>query len=101
MSDPALGLLDLRVVRGEADRVAREALGLLDLVCVRGRRIGASEAEHQLAISDWPDAGRSHQPQAVGEVFDPMRGSVPFLRRRIFSRCFHRTSSAKPSSGRT
>ena len=63
-----------------------------------GRR---SEARDQLAVGDGADARRAQQPQAVGEIFDPIRGSVPFFRRRIFSRCFHRTSTAKPSNSRT
>ena len=67
------------------------------------RRRRAAEARDQLAIGDRPDAGRADQPQAVDQIFDqafalPMRGSVPAVRRRIFSRCFQRTSTAKPSS---
>jgi hypothetical protein len=62
------------------------------------RRSRASEAGDQLTVGDRPDAGRPQQPQADGEVVLPIRGSVPFLKRRIFSRCFHRTSNAKPSS---
>ena len=65
----------------------------------RGERGGRrTEARDQLAVGDRADPGRPQQPQAVGEIFDPIRGSVPFLRRRMFSRCFHRTSIAKPSS---
>ena len=64
---------------------------------------GAAEAADQLPEGDRSYAGCSDQPQPVDEVFVqafalPMRGSVPSFRRRMFSRCFHRTSTAKPSS---
>ena len=62
------------------------------------RLSGGAEASDQLAIGDRADARGPDQPQAVGEVFDPTRGSVPFVRRRMFSRCFHSTRRAKPSS---
>src|SRR5205085_10276054 len=62
------------------------------------RFTGASETGDQLAKSNGANAGRSHQPQALDHVLVPIRGSVPFARRRIFSRCFHKTSNAKPSS---
>jgi hypothetical protein len=64
----------------------------------RKRGLRGTEAGDQLAVGDRPDPGRTDQPQAVREVFDPMRGSVPFDRRRMFSRCFQTTSNAKPSS---
>ena len=56
------------------------------------------EARDQLAIGNGSNAGSTQQPQAIDEVFDPTRGSVPFERREMFSRCFHRISNAKPSS---
>ena len=62
----------------------------------RGR--GRAEAGDQLAIGDGTNARRAQQPQPVGEIFDPIRGSVPFFRRRMLSRCFHSTSIAKPSN---
>lgn len=65
--------------------------------CVK-RRCGGAETSDQLAIGNRPYTRRPQQSQAVGEVFDPIRGSVPFVRRRTFSRCFHNTSNAKPSS---
>jgi hypothetical protein len=77
-------------------RLAAPAPGEIGHRCERLR--GGGETGHQLAISGRPDPGRSYQPQPVDEIFDPIRGSVPFIRRRIFSRCFHRTSNAKPSS---
>src|SRR5678815_2122332 len=91
------GDLALRIVA--AEQPGRSATAPPREVGHRGERCGrSSEPGDQLAISDWPDSGRPDQPQPVDEVFDPMRGSVPFLKRRIFSRCFQRTSTAKPSN---
>ena len=90
--DLALGL----VAAGQPRRLAAAAPG--EVGHGGERRLRASEARDQLAIGHGPDAGRADQPQAVGEVGDPMRGSVPFVRRKMFSRCFQSTSNAKPSS---
>jgi hypothetical protein len=49
-------------------------------------RASAAEPREELTIRHRANPGRAHQPQAVGEVFDPRRGSVPFISRRMFSR---------------
>ena len=95
--DLALGI----VAAAEPGRLPAATPGEIGHGRERGR--GAAEAHDQLAVSDRSDTGRTDQPEAVYEVVDqalvlPMRGSVPALRRAIFSRCFHSTSNVKPSS---
>ena len=65
------------------------------------RRI--AEARDQLPKRNRPDTRRADQPQAIDQVAAqtpvfPMRGSVPAASRAMFTRCFHTTSNAKPSS---
>ena len=80
----------------------------------RDRRRGVTEARDQLAVGDRADlrgsdqraiAASRHLVQGFGRQGSvgalPIRGSVPLSRRSIFSRCFHRTSSAsRAAAGR-
>ena len=89
--------LALRLVAAEQTR-RRPAPAPREIRNSLKRRRGAAEARDQLAKGDGADSLGADQPQPVDQVLDITRGSVPFERRRMFSRCFHSTSAAKPSS---
>src|SRR5690348_14172770 len=63
----------------------------------------ASEPTQQLAESDRAYARCADQPQPIDEILAqplalPMPGSVPSFSRRMFSLCFQRISTERPSS---
>jgi hypothetical protein len=93
----ALGLAALEQPRRLAPALPRQLRNGIE------RRPCIAESPDQLAESDGTKSVGPDQPQPVDQFLIqafalPMRGSVPLRKRRIFSRCFHSTSTAKPSS---